>query len=208
MATEEGPGSRVVFPGDRLGSREEYSAGRGTYVEDDIIYSSLWGRVQKEKKDTEKMRISTIHFKRKEDGVGMTAPSINSIVVGRVLNVNPRFCKVEIMSVASTVLLEPLRGILRREDVRATEKDSVEMYRSFKPKDFIKARVTGLGDAQGYVLSTAENELGVIHAVSQERGVLLIPISWFEMQCPKSGKIEHRKVAKVVTAVGITETDK
>ena len=92
---------------------------------------------------------------------------------------------------------EPFRGQIRKEDVRAVEKDRVEMYRSFRwsnfelkflfpsppwtkpttldpflecvsilrPGDIALARVISLGDAgAGYLLTTAENELGVVIA--------------------------------------------
>lgn len=48
-----------------------------------------------------------------------------------------------------------------------------------------------------YQLSTAENELGVVTAQG-EAGVPLIPISWTEMQCPKTYVKEPRKVAKII----------
>uniref|UniRef100_A0A8C8Z400 Exosome component 1 n=1 Tax=Prolemur simus TaxID=1328070 RepID=A0A8C8Z400_PROSS len=54
-----------------------------------------------------------------------------------------------------------------------------------------------LGDAQSnYLLTTAENELGVVVAHS-ESGVQMVPISWCEMQCPKTHIKEFRKVARV-----------
>ena len=53
-----------------------------------------------------------------------------------------------------------------------------------------------MGDAHSYVLSTAENELGVVIAYSEE-GVPMIPVGWQEMQCPKTYVKEMRKVAKV-----------
>jgi exosome complex component CSL4 len=69
-----------------------------------------------------------------------------------------------------------------------------------------------LGDARSYFLSTAKNELGVIYAKSVAnvtvtllacvRSLILwsqmIPISWNQMQCPKTKTKEFRKVAKVV----------
>lgn len=73
-------------------------------------------------------------------------------------------------------------------------------------------------EAHTYQLSTAENELGVVIAHSEEgkifdiypflifffnnnlfyTGVAMVPISWTQMQCPKSLCKEFRKVAKVV----------
>jgi exosome complex component CSL4 len=56
--------------------------------------------------------------------------------------------------------------------------------------------VISLGDSRRYFLSTAENELGVIKAVSASSGEVMIPISWKEMQCPKTKAKEARKCAK------------
>ena len=67
---------------------------------------------------------------------------------------------------------------MRKEDVRLTEKDRVEMYNCFRPGDIVLARVISLGDpTAGYLLSTAENSLGVVIAKS-EVGSVMVPVSW------------------------------
>ena len=66
----------------------------------------------------------------------------------------------------STSLKETFKGTIRKEDVRATEKDKVEMYKSFRPGDIVLARVL-TPHVQTYLLSTAENELGVVFAKSE-----------------------------------------
>ena len=100
-------------------------------------------------------------------GANTLVPSQRDIVTARVTQVNTRFAKVQILCVGDVVLTEPFRGQIRKEDVRATEKDRVEMYRSFRPGDIVLARVISLGDAgAGYLLTTAENELGVVIARS------------------------------------------
>ena len=68
-------------------------------------------------------------------------PSAGDIVTARVTTVNPRWAKCAILCVKDTVLAEPFRGVLRKEDVRATEKDRVEIYKCFRPNDIILARV-------------------------------------------------------------------
>ena len=79
-----------------------------------------------------------------------------------------------------------------------TEKDRVEMYNCFRPGDLVLARVISLGDpTAGYLLTTAENSLGVVIAKS-EVGSTMVPVSWTEMQCTTSYTIEQRKVAKVI----------
>ena len=56
-----------------------------------------------------------------------------------------------------------------------------------------------LGEAtSGYLVTTAENELGVVIARSEVSGVKMIPVSWTEMQCPKTYNKEYRKIAKVI----------
>ncbi len=47
-----------------------------------------------------------------------------------------------------------------------------------------------------YVVA-GENELGVVIAKS-EAGQSMVPVSWTEMQCPKTYVKEYRKVAKVI----------
>ncbi|KAM6185889.1 exosome complex component CSL4 isoform 4-T4 [Rhynchocyon petersi] len=82
-------------------------------------------------------------------------------------------------------------------DVGAIVTCKVEIYKSFRPGDIVLAKVISLGDAQSnYLLTTAENELGVVVAHS-ESGVQMVPISWCEMQCPQTHTKEFRKVARV-----------
>uniref|UniRef100_A0A5F9DGN3 Exosome complex component N-terminal domain-containing protein n=1 Tax=Oryctolagus cuniculus TaxID=9986 RepID=A0A5F9DGN3_RABIT len=67
----------------------------------------------------------------------------------------------------------------------------------FPSRGHCLAKVISLGDTQSnYLLTTAENELGVVVAHS-ESTVQLVPISWCEMQCPKTHTKEFRKVARV-----------
>ena len=125
-------------------------------------------------------------------------PGQQDVVTVKIVSVNPRFAKCHILCVGDVVLSESYRGQIRKEDVRATEKDRVEMYKCFRPGDIVLARVISLGDAGGgYLLTTAENSLGGVIARS-EAGALMVPVSWTEMQCTASYSVEERKVAKVI----------
>ncbi len=86
-------------------------------------------------------------------------------------------------------------GLIRCEDVRQYEIDKVEIYKSFRPGDIVRAVVTSLGDRRSYILSTARNELGVVIATSAA-GAIMTPLSWQEMVCPVTKVRELRKVAK------------
>lgn len=68
-------------------------------------------------------------------------PAPGDVVTAMVTLVNQRLCKCTIKCIEDIVLTRPYRGILRKEDVRATEKDRIEMYKSFRPGDIILARV-------------------------------------------------------------------
>ena len=75
----------------------------------------------------------------------------------------------------------------------------MEIYKSFRPSDIILAKVISLGEASsGFLLSTAEDELGVAIAKSESSGMKMIPISWNEMQCPKTYNKENRKIAQLI----------
>ncbi|XP_065068354.1 exosome complex component CSL4-like isoform X2 [Rhopilema esculentum] len=183
-----------AVPGERLGSLEDYEPGQGTYKRGGFIYSKLVGRKRTSTlQDTSNKRIK-ISITRLEES-SQFVPEIGSPAICKIVNTTPRFCKAAILSVNGVVLKDVFRGMIRREDVRATEIDKVEMCKSFRPGDIVLAKVLSLGDAQSYLLTTAENELGVIHAKS-EAGLPMLPRSWCEMYCPKTKIIENRKVAK------------
>ncbi|GMG21991.1 unnamed protein product [Ambrosiozyma monospora] len=105
---------------------------------------------------------------------------------------------------------ETFRGIIRSQDIRSTNRDTVQTWNCFQPGDIIKAEVISLGDGVNYYLSTAKDELGVIMARSAVGGVgvgggasggsqggeLMCAVDWEHMVGLNSGVIEPRKCAK------------
>lgn len=68
------------------------------------------------------------------------------------------------------------------------------MYKCVQPGDIILARVLGYGDnSTAYLLSTAEDELGVVSARG-ENGEKLVPET---SESVKSNKSEYRETRKV-----------
>jgi exosome complex component CSL4 len=96
---------------------------------------------------------------------------------------------------SNTDVGEGFGGIVRVQDVRATERDKVKILQSFKPGDIIRAKVISLGDGTNYYLSTANNDLGVIFARSSVTGKHMYPIDWQTMKCSVTGITESRKCA-------------
>ncbi|KAG6356176.1 hypothetical protein INS49_015563 [Diaporthe citri] len=122
-------------------------------------------------------------------------PQVGNTVLCRVTRITPRQAVVAILVCGDTVLGAEWQGVIRVQDVRATEKDRVKVYESFRPGDIVRASVISLGDQANYYLSTASNELGVIMAVS-EAGNAMYPVTWKEYKDPETGLSESRKVAK------------
>ncbi|KAJ6119945.1 hypothetical protein N7523_004225 [Penicillium sp. IBT 18751x] len=87
------------------------------------------------------------------------------------------------------------QALIRKEDVRAVEKDRVVMDEMFRVGDIVRGSVISLGDQSFYYLTTARNDLGVVMARS-EAGNMMFPISWKEMRDPVTGAGEQRKVAR------------
>jgi len=128
------------------------------------------------------------------------APAPNSIILGSITRLSPLQAVLSITVVDGIPLPsgEDFTGVIRVQDVRATEKDKVKIADCFRGGDVVKGLVISLGDARSYYVTTARNDLGVIFATS-EAGATMDPVSWQEMRCPKTGRIEKRKCAKPCT---------
>uniref|UniRef100_A0A452VAE7 Exosome component 1 n=1 Tax=Ursus maritimus TaxID=29073 RepID=A0A452VAE7_URSMA len=170
------PPVRYCVPGERLCNLEEGSPGSGTYTRHGYIFSSLAGCLTK---SSENGALPVISVMRETES--QLLPDVGAIVTCKVSSIN------------SQVFLSDLEPLLNNPVLFL----QVEIYKSFRPGDIVLAKVISLGDAQSnYLLTTAENELGVVVAHS-ESGVQMVPISWCEMQCPKTHTKEFRKVARV-----------
>ncbi|XP_059619098.1 exosome complex component CSL4 [Phlebotomus argentipes] len=197
---DSGVENQKIFcvPGQRLCCADENTvAGHGTYERGDgYIYTVLTGQVNiwKEK--------STTFIEVKPLGMETIVPTVGDVVTAKITVVNQRFAKCLIFSVGHKILNRSYRGVLKKEDIRAAERDSVEVQKCFRPGDVILARVMPQTELHHYQLTTAENELGVAMAISKNdsTGVVpMVPISWDEMQCPETLMKEPRKVARVVS---------
>lgn len=68
-------------------------------------------------------------------------PKTGDIVTAKVTVVNPRMVQCVILCVGAAVLGRSYKGILKKEDIKATEKDRVDPYKCYRPGDVILARV-------------------------------------------------------------------
>ncbi|KAF2188931.1 hypothetical protein K469DRAFT_702619 [Zopfia rhizophila CBS 207.26] len=211
----------IALPGQPLGPATKYSPGPGTHIHESQIYASIAGPVTTSKRPSQPkskthkpastlplLSISRPYQSSSLSNADMLGvlgagsgggenvlPEVESIVLARVTRIGQRFATVEILVVGESVCREGFQGMVRREDVRATEKDKVRIEEVFRVGDLVRGQVISLGDQSNYYLSTAQNEFGVVMATS-EAGNQMYPISWKEFRDPKTGATETRKVAK------------
>lgn len=207
----------IALPGTLLGPATQYLPGPGTHIHDAQIYASIAGPVisssprapPTSKHASKAAPLPLLSISRptppsaalsgllgsSSGGGATTLPEVDSIVLGRVTRLGPRFASLEILVVGDVVCREGFAGMIRREDVRATEKDKVRIEEAFRVGDVVRGVVISLGDQANYYVSTASNEYGVVMATS-EAGNAMFPVSWKEFADGRTGRRERRKVAK------------
>ena len=70
-----------------------------------------------------------------------TLPSVGSIVLGKIIRCMIKQVNVAILVVDEQVCADEWSGVVRREDVRATEKEKVVVGESFRVGDLIRGEV-------------------------------------------------------------------
>jgi exosome complex component CSL4 len=183
LKASEHKSGHLVLPGERLGVIEEFIPNSGTYVKDGVIYSKIVGRALM---DLLSKRVSVYPLIS-----GTVVPKISTTVIGQVGHAQSDNVLVRIFKLGSKKLSGVFTGILHVSDVR--ERYVKSMTEVCKPGDIIRAKVIS-DKNQVYHLSTNDKNLGVMYAFCSRCATLLEP-KRHEMQCPKCGNIEKRKLA-------------
>ena len=197
-----------VLPGEPLRHADEVRSGPGSYVRGKSVMAAAMGHARTtpaaddaddKRPLVEVIKGPVVTGDGTGRGGGTLLPEVGDEVFARVLRINPRQVWCEIVAVNGKAVNDAsgFQGIVRQQDVRATEIDKVDMYESFLPADVIRAKVLSLGDQRSYYLTTAQNELGVVQAKSPFTGEPMVPVSWQEMMYPSTQVKVSRKVAKV-----------
>lgn len=152
MATDTLPS--LAIPGTILGPTSKFASGPGTHVYEGNVVSSLLGNVNvtapaKAPGPTKRLNkitaphveelstITVIRRGRKRE----VLPDVGNTVLARVVRLMPKQAIVVIQQVGDTVLQTEWQGVIRVQDVRATEQDKVKIHESFKPGDIVRAQV-------------------------------------------------------------------
>lgn len=158
--------STVVVPGQDLGAAKSLIPGAGTHTNATRIYASILGRVQQiqppkapgpQKRPTKitpqaptllptisVVASTSIPIEGSPVGAQVkqkVIPEVGSVVLCKVTRITPRQASVAILVAGECVLDGEWQGLIRVQDVRATEKDRVKIYESFRPGDVVRAVV-------------------------------------------------------------------
>lgn len=160
----------IALPGQLLGPSSAYRPGPGVHLHDSQLYSSLLGAVaisqppasasSNSKGPAKRMTKITANL---HSGASATnnnnnnqsdlptisvsrharevLPQVGNVVLCRVTRITPRQAVVAILVCGETVLEAEWQGVIRVQDVRATEKDRCKIYESFRPGDIVRASV-------------------------------------------------------------------
>lgn len=179
MSTVSQQKTVFVVPGDLLGTSDTVLAGRGCYECGGTIRSSICGILsisEKHEYGSAKITVSVISSKA-EDAEDCVI-NIGDVVLCRVQKISTHQATVEIVRVGDSVIRDdPPKGVIRKEDIRSDEVDTIVIHECFRHGDFVRAEVVSLGDSRQYYLSTVAVEHGVLRAKS-DSGHIMTPVSW------------------------------
>ena len=183
MTESERKSGLFVVPGDRLGVIEEFTSGPGTYVDGGTIHSKITGRTLL---DMLNRQVSVYPLVQ-----AATVPKVGDIVAGMVSDVKTKNAILTISQVGDKKLSGSFKGALHISGVSHGYVDN--MFNVCKPGDIMKAKVIST-ENRSFFLSTADRDLGVVHAYCSLCGDLLQPGNR-GMSCSNCGNVERRKTS-------------
>jgi len=174
---------QFVMPGDRLGVIEEFMLGKGTYINDGVIYSQITGHAHIDKENKK----ITVFQKTKIPVV----PRKGHLVVGEVAQVKGKVAHIKLLEIGRFKLKKAFSAILHVS--YASKYFTKSIQDALKPGDIISAEVIG-DENPPYQLTTGKSELGVLQAYCSNCGAPLTA-SGRQLACKRCGNMERRKTS-------------
>jgi len=145
---EQEPG-HLVSPGDIITRDLGYMRGHGTYMDQEVLFASVAGVVERVNK-----LISVTPVKTRYNG------EIGDVVVGRIVEVQQKRWKVEIMSRLDAVLMLSSVNLPGGELRRRSAEDELTMRRYLEEGDLISAEVQNIFNDGSLSLHTRSLKYG------------------------------------------------
>ena len=141
----------LALPGQLLGPTSKYFSGPGTHLHDSQVYASIAGAPQTNANPISTISIISIPRLLPSPITSVvpsaaisntnTLPEVGSLVLCRVTKLATKQANVAILVVGEDVCADEWAGVVRREDVRATEKEKAIIGDSFRVGDVVRSVV-------------------------------------------------------------------
>ncbi|MCK4883897.1 MAG: exosome complex RNA-binding protein Csl4 [Candidatus Diapherotrites archaeon] len=181
--------NELVFPGDLLGTEEEFLSGKGTFEKDGNIYSKLIGFFSLDKSDHSAIVTQQFSFPEFQ--------KVGDVVLGEVFLVRDKMVMIDLLEGKKgkkrTVPHEST-AILRVSDIDKRFVDSAK--KEFKVGDVVKVKIKDLNPFT-VNLTTAYPDLGVVkgycprckHEMQNDKN------DSSKLKCSSCGRFDNRKVS-------------
>ncbi len=179
----------LMFPGDFIGTSEEFMPGEGTYDENGNIYASTIGILTN---NTEERTVGIIPK--------TSVPSVvktGDIIIGRVTEVKESVVVVSIAYIKGNEnrsLANTEQGVIHISNVKNAYISNLRY--EFSYRDIVKAQVI---DPKSMRLSTVENGLGVLKSICSRCKTTMNKKEGGNdntLECPKCKRVETRNVSE------------
>jgi len=173
---------KIVFPGDHLGSCEEYITGPNTYSEKNEIYASAYGEVSEKDRKISVKTPKTI-----------SEPRQDMEVYGIVANLSDKRAFIDCMPVEKGNQRINFEDSLVLSVNNVTKGFLKRMGDAIRTGDIVKAKV--MDGREGLELTMVEPQYGVVKAYCVKcRNSMILKNN--RLKCNKCGQIENRKISK------------
>ena len=120
-----------VCPGDRIGrDGTDCISGSGTHVWQGSVVASVVGELRCERTAAGRLPVASVRVGSRSEGPAadvVSAIAIGDEVLCRVRRLNPRYATCDVLCRGTKPLLKNFSGLIRVQDVRATEIDKVSL---------------------------------------------------------------------------------
>jgi exosome complex component CSL4 len=175
---------RFAVPGDFLGTSEEFTQGKGVYIEEGNLYATQIGEIS----ISDKRVINVLPAVETPP-----IPEEGDVVIGRIEDIRDTVAVVSIACVKGKEKREiaaSTQGVIHISNVKKGYVN--ELQQEFGYLDVIKAKVI---DAKALRLSTEERDLGVIKAMCMKCKCDL-KMKGTALACERCKRVEVRKISE------------
>ncbi len=177
--TERSKGDRLVVPGDRLATIEEFVPGSGSATMGDEIVSTVVGDVVPDMSN----RVINVKAMKSAD---RELPKTGDLIIGHVDSSQPSMAQVTIIAVNGEQSDKELSGMLSMREDRRRRTSS-----PLKAGDIIRAKVISTKNSI-YHLSLDDPKAGVIETVCSNCGGNVMALGRDRVKCKECGFVDER----------------